>query len=844
MPMLKTAESGKTSITNVKKYLEKAQRQEHASHAEELNLYEDGNIQLSDVQVGRLKDYLGETSRALSTDVSDDLTKAGWAKEMDLTRIRYGHERQTRAGSPRTYHHFILSPGIDDNCDLETMRAYAIAWAEESFRSGDRLYEYAIVYHDDNAKGVLHAHIIVNVTNKATGKKLHLANKDVVALGNAAQDIGERFGLSPIRPDKEYKHIGVRTSQPIYMTRGERELLNKGQYSWKWELRKIISDIAPLSSNFDDFKLRMNQAGYDVTQAEKRVVDEEAGRDESNRPIYKLEYKYLVYTHRNGKKIRDSKLGARFYPESIERDFSHEQVIGDRSYDSWELIKISKGQIPWKEDIRRAIDAVAPTVMSVPELEEELKRRYGIQMSFNRRGITYRHSSGYRARDISIGLRYTFEGLQQNAVVANMTPPYPDRDAILERSAKVTRHYLPRSAQGVESDAHEKAASHLVYRDLTDLMLRNELTRIDDISPNLENRYKALRKEKAELAEMRNEVMRWNHLAVLQSRYERDRDFLQGEGKGAEPSLYNETLIRSERLGLYLREQADSENVKEHQKALNKIYEDRLDQYQKDLDELNGDRAVYQNYLLMGGPQPIAEGVSHESSVNVRALFAAGRTLSDRHIKNFFHLSQSISQGETSLDLAEYRLRKAQECRDKLELVQSDIRSYREAKAYLPVSGVLADRPAALDVESYRLRFKETSERLASAGIGETDFATQQDLYRQSVQECQELEEERDRILAYVSELKEAQNVCQSIADSLKSPIERDFGEGKKDASSEATSRTKARSNQLGTSHDETLDSSQAITEEIPIREAGRRWRERLRQSPERSRRHRDELDR
>lgn len=235
MPMLKTVSTGTSSVTNMQSYLMRQQRQEHAAAEEELRRYRMGEIQLSPRQAGHLEEYLGQTSRGLAVDVSEDLSVRRWPQQMDLTRVQYDHDRPTTTGKSRSYYHFVLSPDPLDGCTLSMLRAYAREWAEVNFRSGGRLHEYAIVYHDDNAKRVLHAHIVVNVTNKATGRKLHLGNDEVVTLGRSAQAIGIRHGLSPIREESEYRSIRPRTTQPVYIDRKEREVLNKGGYSWKWE---------------------------------------------------------------------------------------------------------------------------------------------------------------------------------------------------------------------------------------------------------------------------------------------------------------------------------------------------------------------------------------------------------------------------------------------------------------------------------------------------------------------------------------------------------------------------------------------------------------------------------
>lgn len=816
MPMLKTASVGTTNVTGVKAYLLKEQRQEHEMHRLEWERYAAGEILLSEQQVGHLRDYLAAPSRGLAVDVSDDLSVRNWARQMDLTRAQFRHDIPVAQGGCRTYYHFILSPSMDDDCDLNTIRAYSKDWAEANFRSGGRKHEYAIVYHDDNTKGILHAHIVVNVSNKETGRKLHLDNNEVVALEISAQEVGKRYGLTPLR-DQMQKTIGARTSQPIYLDRKEREILSKGGYSWKWELRKAIVDISPLATDFDDFKLKLNRAGYDVTRSPKTG--------------------YLTYIHKNGLKVKDSNLGARFYFESLQMVFNHESLLEDRNYSTWELLKISKGEVPWKEDIRRAIDTVAPAVVSIPELQQELMSQYGIRLIVNRRGLTYQHPTGYKTRDISIGQRYTFEGLRHNAVLG-MVLPYPSYNAILSQSSVLMKHYLPRSVRGIESHAHEEAGAHFVYRDLTRLMVRSGLVRIEDVPSMLENRLDALKADKAELVELRSQVMRWNHLAVLHSRYERDKQFLRNAGDDVEPSLYNDTLIRFERLGKYLKEQAGAQDIKGCQKALNEAFEGRLRQYQEDLSTLKKDQATYQNYLMSKtvwkAPEDL-ESNERTEAIEPEALFEAGRTLSSHRIRDFYHLEQVISKGETNLELAEYRLQKAEKRKKELSIVQSDIRSFREAKAYVPLSKTLSERPSALGIETQQARFRVASERLAAIGIGEADFNAQGHLFAQAEREWSELLKERDSIRADVLELKEARKVCIGVAESMKSTLVRENAGGKKGSSSSFAKATEPINESFRKLPDARSGSMNLDIGELPIEEARRRRRERLRNAPERS---------
>lgn len=823
--MMKTASVGTTSITNIQSYLLKTQRQEAARHQLEWESYASGEIQLSERQIGHLKDYLGQSSRGLAVDVSEDLSARNWARQMDLTRMLYQHDRPTKQGRSRSYYHFILSPDPGDDCSLATLRAYAKAWCEENLRKGDRLHEYAIVYHDDNAKGVLHAHVVANVTNKKTGRKLHLDNDQAVALEISAQSIGRRFGLTPVREEMQAT-VGARTAQPVYLDRKEREILDKGGYSWKWELRKFISDIAPLSNDFDDFKWKLNRAGYDVVRSEKTG--------------------YLTYTHRNGLRVRDSRLGARFYIESLEQLFNHEQVLSERSYASWELMKISKGEVPWKEDIRRAIDAVVPTVMSIPELQRELDSRYGIRLTVNRRGVTYQHACGFKTRDVGIGFRYTLEGLQQNAVVG-MTLPYPGFDDIEGSSRLITRHYMPRSMRGMNKEASEVAAARIVYRDVSHLMVRYGLSRLDDIPGALEGRYEALRGAKAELVDIRATLMRWNHLSALQAKCEKDRAFLEQERETAEADLYNETLLRYEKRRLYLKEQAGCADPKVMQQQLAAAYDERLSAYQAQLNQLEQDVAIYQNYLVARTVRFADTGEGEASfEVGVERLVSANQTLVKHHIRDFYHLEKTLSDYETRSELARFRQQKAGEKKRELELIRNDIRTCEEWKALFPMAENLQQHPVSLGLEVQELRFKEAARRLVKAGVKEEDFSVYKEAYREAVRAYGEASKEYTRFSSGFLELREAQRTCQAVAESMKGSSDLAFSPSRKTSSGGeegvcASTETRGKGEPLIqlTSPEQQADAASTV---LPFEEAKRRHQERIRQAPERSRKPRVEF--
>lgn len=124
--------------------------------------------------------YLEKNGRAIARDFFnlswDEREMAGydeagkeaveWDREMNRTRASFGNDAPYKGRKARTYKHFVISPDPEDDIDIEALRGLASDWALRFF--GD--HQIAIVYHDDNANGIPHAHVVVNNTNLKTGK--------------------------------------------------------------------------------------------------------------------------------------------------------------------------------------------------------------------------------------------------------------------------------------------------------------------------------------------------------------------------------------------------------------------------------------------------------------------------------------------------------------------------------------------------------------------------------------------------------------------------------------------------------------------------------------------------
>lgn len=174
---------------------------------------------------GGIRRYLEKGGRALARDLfnlSYDERDAGalgedakeacaWDAEMDATRAAFGTDAPWRGKPARTFKHFVLSPDPGDDIDLAALRELACSWALKHF--GD--HEIAIVYHDDNARGIPHAHIVVNNANLRTGYRMQTQHPEELRVAPAvALDDGRLEGRPAELRHAELDFPGARDEPP------------------------------------------------------------------------------------------------------------------------------------------------------------------------------------------------------------------------------------------------------------------------------------------------------------------------------------------------------------------------------------------------------------------------------------------------------------------------------------------------------------------------------------------------------------------------------------------------------------------------------------------------------
>lgn len=220
-----------------------------------------------------IRRYLTKEGRALAEDyINLEPSVPGrpfdWAEAMDRTRRLYGNDSAWRGRRARTYKHYVVSPDPKDRVSLDGLRALATGWARECFPD----HEVAIVYHDDNAGGIPHAHVVANNTNLETGRRLQ--DPDPKALARSLQGVAESLGMSPLeavprsgvaaRAERRHPRPAARTRREEYVGRAEKELSDRGEYSWVADIRARVRVTRSVARSETEFRSLLGSLGVTV----------------------------------------------------------------------------------------------------------------------------------------------------------------------------------------------------------------------------------------------------------------------------------------------------------------------------------------------------------------------------------------------------------------------------------------------------------------------------------------------------------------------------------------------------------------------------------------------------
>ncbi len=194
----------------------------------------------------------------------------------------------------RKYYHFKLSCDPADRVSAEDHHDYAEAVASKLFPDN----ECVIATHTDTK--TVHSHIIVNAVSFEDGHKLNIRNAEYRRQKDIVNELGAERG---------YTKLDFRKLAQDRITSKERQVLAKGQTSWKQELREVIRDAKERTQSMTEFETYLNMHGVQLTRNTKKTI---------------------AYKHPDKEKaIRGEKLGADYTKSAIEKSFPPRKTLMD-----------------------------------------------------------------------------------------------------------------------------------------------------------------------------------------------------------------------------------------------------------------------------------------------------------------------------------------------------------------------------------------------------------------------------------------------------------------------------------------------------------------------------------
>lgn len=214
--------------------------------------------------------------------------------DVDYVRNQFKATREIWGKSGGIQAHHVIQSFKPDEVDPQKANEIGLKLAEKLAKG----HEVAVYTHTD--KDHIHNHIVINAVNYEDGRKFHAHGQEAIdRFRDVSDELCKEHGLS----------IVEERSADVRYTLAEQSLLQKGESSWKDEVRTAIDSSKKQTTSFEEFQERLKDQGVQAT----------------------LRGKNITYEHlESNKKVRGSKLGLAYEKETILDGFER-QVTRERA---------------------------------------------------------------------------------------------------------------------------------------------------------------------------------------------------------------------------------------------------------------------------------------------------------------------------------------------------------------------------------------------------------------------------------------------------------------------------------------------------------------------------------
>lgn len=167
-------------------------------------------------------------------------------QQMEMTRCTWGKNDKVQGHVViQSFKEGEITPSEANKLGLEMTKKLLAA-------KGLPDQEAVVFTHQDSVGHCIHNHIVINSVNPTTGQKINMHN-ELQRAREISDTLCRERGLSTISEPAKLRY-----------TQSERGIIDRGQESWKDNIRTAVDAYAPVCRDFADFQRRLQGRGIGV----------------------------------------------------------------------------------------------------------------------------------------------------------------------------------------------------------------------------------------------------------------------------------------------------------------------------------------------------------------------------------------------------------------------------------------------------------------------------------------------------------------------------------------------------------------------------------------------------
>ncbi len=186
------------------------------------------------------------TARAINYAEKRAVEKSGLNCDVDYAKSSFKATRELYGKTGGNEGHVVIQSFSPGEVDAKKCNELGLELAQKIAPK----HQVSIYTHDD--KDHIHNHIVINAVNLETGKKFNNNKKALHDIRRANDELCKAHGLSVVEGQKA----------AVRYTQAEKAVLEKGQSSWKDELRQAVDLSKSHTSDFESFQDDLGGFGH------------------------------------------------------------------------------------------------------------------------------------------------------------------------------------------------------------------------------------------------------------------------------------------------------------------------------------------------------------------------------------------------------------------------------------------------------------------------------------------------------------------------------------------------------------------------------------------------------